>query len=78
MSRIQANLVHLRQMLAVHLVDIASATDIPDFDHFIRSYRDGKRTIKGGLNRIDIALMALKVGDILPLLSIPDLHIVLH
>ena len=77
-SGVETNLIHLWKVLAVHLIDILSASDIPNLDHLVSSHRNGKRTIKWGLDRVDISLMPLEVGYILSLLCVPNLDVVLH
>ena len=64
--------------MAVHLVDVLLAPDIPDLDHLVGADGDRVASIVGGLNRVDITLMTLQVGDIDTLLCIPNLDIIFH
>ena len=75
---VETNFIHLWQVLAVHLIDILSASDIPNLDHLVSSHRNGERSIKWRLDRVYISLMSLEVSYILSLLCVPYLNIILH
>lgn len=76
--RIEADLVHLGEVGAVHLVNVLVAPNIPNLDYFVDAYWDSKGPVIRRLNGVNVTLVALEICYVLTCLRVPDLDIVFH